>query len=194
MFEDSGKSLKKWAAVLLTLSVIGFIIYAIVAIYQINKAGYEVTKLVLIALGVLVIEILGALVSAKMMYAIGDTHEKTDELFTMQQKLDKMLEEHKRIEKKLDDLKKMIPKESVNTNVPEVNVTTAEPTSLNDGSNNGSEAAGKNMVASSIVQKQSDKDIPKPHEPVVHRKVCPKCHQDNPQAFLFCQYCGEKLK
>ena len=76
MFEDSGKSLKKWAAVLFTLSVIGFIIYAIVAIVQIYKAGYDVTKLILIALGVLVIEILGALVSAKMMYAIGDTHEK----------------------------------------------------------------------------------------------------------------------
>lgn len=194
MFEDSGKSLKKWAAVLFTLSVIGFVIYAIVAIVQINKAGYDVTKLILIALGVLVIEILGALVSAKMMYAIGDTHEKTDQLFTMQWKLDKLLEEHKQIEKNLEDLKKMFPKGSVNTSVPHVNSTTDKSNASDNGSNMGSEAAGKNTAASSIVQMKTDKELPKTQEPVVHRRICPKCHQDNPQAALFCRYCGEKLK
>ena len=193
MFEDSGKKLQTWASILFVIAVFGFIVYGIVEIVSIAKSGYQLGVQIPIQLGIVAVGIVGARISALMMYTIGKTNELVEQqMMDLNWEIKKNKEAQEQIEQKIEQFLK--DEKAYHSKEPDSTVTFCPVChTANANTDTFCRKCGQSLRANKSADTPAP-SIPVPEQTIpVFKNVCPKCGKNNPEEYLFCQYCGEKL-
>ena len=208
MFEDSGSKVKSVAKVFFVLMLISMFACGIISCRSISTiSGKKITGMgFLTFLLIAGIGSLSAWVGGVMIHAFGEMVENTGHISRIELEAEKLRKSQERLEKNVEQMEKNMEKMEKGLQqelMPELPPQTiADMTGAvrfcpicHTPNKKTDRYCSKchQYLGKDRQEDQKSKEQTKEETPVSRNKICPKCSQDNPAAYLYCQYCGEKL-
>ncbi len=202
MFEDSGSKVKSVAKVFFVLMLISMFAYGIISCRSISTiSGKKITGMgFLTFLLIAGIGSLSAWVGGVMIHAFGEMVENTGHISCIELEAEKLRKSQERLEKNVEQMEKNMEKMEKGLQqelMPELPPQTiADMTGAvrfcpicHTPNKKTDRYCSKchQYLGKDRQEDQKSKEQTKEETPVSRNKICPKCKQDNPSDYLYCQ-------